>query len=461
MTTIGETVDHPLYGHGRIVATYRNGEEWLVAFGSGLRFRRPRAEFAGQAAAVAAPAPRVYESPMPMSHGRFEARQVVETLRVGIAPIAHLQPLTVGLEAEREAIGAALTQAHRDGGAVIAVRGEYGFGKSHLVEWTAQEALRRHFLASAASLDLLELPAHRAFDLYSAFVRGLRYPDSDERGLGPLLDAATPRLVEQYREVAPEEDDPFAVALDLYVSTSSNRLQKMLRHFLETGQRTPSLTKALPRGIRLPSLYRVGNNARHVGYLLGALSAWARLANYSGLALMLDEAESYSLLTPLQRPKATTTFKALIYAALGPAQRSIDEATLPQHRWRDYPATFGSGQSLFFLFTVTHGDENLPVEAWLDPTQALLLDPHPTPQEVGTFLQAVQSYHAQAFGYEPGERQGQLRRAAAEVLSQGMRSGALNIRALVRLTTELYDLLYLHPDYDIAFLLDDLRTLIR
>jgi len=45
---IGDTVEHPQFGRGVIVALYRNGSEWLVRFDGGLRFRRPRQEFVGQ-----------------------------------------------------------------------------------------------------------------------------------------------------------------------------------------------------------------------------------------------------------------------------------------------------------------------------------------------------------------------------------------------------------------------------
>ena len=37
----------------------------------------------------------------------------------------------------------------------------------------------------------------------------------------------------------------------------------------------------------------------------------------------------------------------------------------------------------------------------------------------------------------------------------------LNVRGMVRLVIELYDLLYLHPDYPIVDLLDELRSQMR
>ena len=106
---------------------------------------------------------------------------------------------------------------------------------------------------------------------------------------------------------------------------------------------------------------------------------------------------------------------------------------------------------------MTRSDNRLPLEDWLDQEQILELDPHYSPQEVGQFLSVLQTHHAQAYGYEPGERQGQIRRAAAEHLSGGAQRGLLSPRSVVRLATELYDLLYLNPELEVATVLEELR----
>jgi hypothetical protein len=66
-----------------------------------------------------------------------------------------------------------------------------------------------------------------------------------------------------------------------------------------------------------------------------------------------------------------------------------------------------------------------------------------------------------AYAYEAGERQQQVRRGAAEHLAMGIRNGRFSMRSVVRLAVELFDLLYLHPDYDVATLLDELRAQVR
>lgn len=462
---IGQHVEHPQFGAGQITAVYRNGTEWLVRFENGLRFRRPRTEFVADGQHIAEPEPAyvVPFQPAPMPQTQWDARQLVESLRVGIAPAQHVPELTIDLQAERESIVRGLNQAHQQGGAVRAVVGEYGYGKSHLVELTTQEALNRNFLVATVSLDLLELPPHRGFAIYREAMRHLRYPDTDERGLGPLLEktAVLPHTIHQLQDLSPAERDPFVTGLQAIANIASSRQRQAWINWLEGGRRVKLMNKAMPGGRKFPSIYTIGHNARQMAFLLTAVSALARLGNYSGLCLLVDEAESYSLLQPYQRPKATLFFQAVIYAALRDSQDKINEDAFPQHRWCDYPMAYDTGQSLFFLFTITRSDNRLPLHDWLAEEDVFYLEPDAEPQEVGQFLQHILTYHAQAYGYEPGERQAQIRRGAAEHLAMGVRNGRLSMRSVVRLSIELFDLLYLHPDYSVATLLDELRAQVR
>ncbi len=459
---IGQVVEHAHFGRGQIVAIYRGGAEWLVRFESGLRFRRPRQEFGGRPDGPAAQPLPAFRPPPPMPPSQFQARRLVDALRVGIAPPGHVRELTIGLEAERASLADGLNRALEEGGAVRAVVGEYGFGKSHFVQLTAEEALARRFLVATTGLDTVELPAHRPFVVWAALMRALRYPDRDERGLAALLDAtASPRFSDPLRSQAPVADDPLVVGLEAMAGSASQRGRRPWQHWLMGERKVKGMAKALPRGTRMPTIYTTGSNERQLAYLLCAVSALARLAGYSGLAVLIDEAETASLLRPAQRDKADLFFSTLVYAALGQRQSRIDPATFPEHRYRDYPPRYGRGQSLFFLFTLTHSDFRMPIEDWLDPDQILALDPRPSPPEIGQFVGRVEAYHAAAFGYELAERHGQVRRAATEILAGGVRQGRLGIRGIVRLVMELYDLVFLYPDYDIPTLLDELRRQLR
>lgn len=459
---IGERVEHPTYGVGQILAVYRNGLEWLVLFGNGLRFRRPRSEFVGQDAPVMAPAPLDSAEPMPQT--QFDARRLIESLRAGIAPATHVRELTIGIARERASLTEALERTQRQGGDARVVVGEYGFGKTHLLEWTVQEALARGFLVATTSLDLHELPPHRAFAVYGQLMSQLRYPDSDERGLEKLMlaSAESEAVVTQLADLSGVQRDPLLGALTAMSDTSSSRVRKAWWRYVQGSPRHKLQNRGLPRDRKFPTIYQVGHNQRQIAYLLGGLSLLARLNHYAGLCVLIDEAECYSLLPPMQRARAAAFFQAVTAAALGEAW-SRRAAELPHHRYAAYPLTYGGRerQALFFLFTTTRSDNRMPLEQWMGEEQVFQLEAHYAPQEIGHLLAQIGDYHAQAYAYAVDERHGQVRRAAAEYLSEASRSGQLSPRSLVRMAVELFDLVFLHVEYPIPMLLDELRAQLR
>src|SRR5688500_7337821 len=149
------------------------------------------------------------------------------------------------------------------------------------------------------------------------------------------------------------------------------------------GQPVRAMNQGMPKGVKFPSIYKSGNNARQITYLLSGISVLAQLVGYSGLCLLIDEAESYSLLSAAQRAKATLFFSAIIAATQDEQQAKIQPEELPQHYRRDYPLRYSDRQSLFFLFTVTRSDNRMPLEEWLAPEQMLELSSQHTPQEIG------------------------------------------------------------------------------
>ncbi|MDQ5851050.1 MAG: DUF2791 family P-loop domain-containing protein, partial [Chloroflexota bacterium] len=187
-----QRVRHNQLGTGKLLKTYMGGFEWEVLFDSGRRFRLPAREFEAESVAAwqaqSGPAvtsftPRVAV----LETDQFRARQTLEALRLGIVPVQDVETLTIGLEAERVSLERALLRSKERGGDVQAVIGDYGFGKSHFIELAARRALREQFVVAVASLDLVEVPPSRPNEIYRALVRSLRYPDTDERGLYPLL----------------------------------------------------------------------------------------------------------------------------------------------------------------------------------------------------------------------------------------------------------------------------------
>ncbi len=451
-------VVHPQLGPGTIRRTYMGGYEWEVEFASGRRFRLPAREFDAasveawreRAGGAASPPPATGTEPRAavLEIDQFRARQTLEALRLGIVPIQDVETLTIGLEAEQVSLDRALARGKERGGDVQAVIGDYGFGKSHFVELAARRALREGFLVASASLDLVEVPPGRARDIYAALVRALRYPDTERRGLRPLLERALerPGVVDAFVAASPiPAYCPLSAALKALEVCSSQDAYDDIVAWIGGAIRPTSALRACLR--KPPALYATGEVARQYAYLLSAIGVLASLAGYSGLAVLIDESEHYSLLRAAQRGRADAFFKALIYGALGPANSRVDPTSIQDHARADYPLAFSSTPHLFFLFALTESENRMPVDAWLAPSAIVRLDDRFIERDIRAFFGTLQHYHGLAYDYTPDpERHAEVAVRAPTLLSRALGQHRINVREVIRLTVAVCDLLYLYPE---------------
>src|SRR6266545_5635546 len=394
------TVIHPQLGRGKLLKTYMGGYEWEILFDSGRRFRLPAREFEADSVTAwqsrATPAGNgVTPRAAVLEVDQFRARQTLEALRLGIVPVQDVETLTIGLEAEQVSLDRALARSKERGGDALALIGDYGFGKSHFVELSARRALRENCLVAVASLDLVEAPPGKANEIYKALIHGIRYPDSAERGLRPLIRRAldTPGVVAQFAERSPRgQDDPLARALATLTDCGSQLAYDDIVDWLAGQIRTPTKESKVCLK-KPPRLYLAGEVARQYAYMLTAISVLTTMLGYGGLAVLIDESEHYSLLRANQRERADAFFKALIYAALGQANSRVDPKTIPYHGSVDYELTFASTPHLFFLFALTESENRMPVDAWLAPSQILRLDDRFIERDIHAFYQTLLRYH--------------------------------------------------------------------
>jgi hypothetical protein len=463
-----QCVEHPQFGSGVLLRTFVNGTEWEVRFDSGRRFRLPAREFKdGRLAPIGEPAPLRPVAPLPAPAPRdgmhFRARQTVEVLRMGTVPVREIERFTVGLRPQIRALDKALTTAAERSGEVQAVLGDYGWGKSHFIELAAQRALAANFVVARASLDLKETPPNKALEIYRVLTASLQYPDSPQRGLGPLLDRAVerPGAVEEFASLGQAAHCPLTLALRVLADPSNFYNRRSVAHWVGGQTKKNALVNVAFKRTTLrppPSLYANGENGRQYAYLLTAISALARLLGYNGLAVLVDESEHYSLLKPLQRQRADTFFQALICGALA-GRSSIDPGTIPvDYRVPDYPVSFSRKPHLFFLFALTYSDVGLPVRSWLAASQILVLDERFTEQDVQQFLKHLLEAHGAAFGYPPTpDRYQEVCTDAPRLLLRGLQRHRYNLRGLIQIAVHLCDLLYAYPDDPPGMVLDDLR----
>lgn len=440
------------------------GYEWEVLFASGRRFRLPAKEFSAESYQAVALPPVALAEPkarISLDTDQFRARQTLEALRVGIVPVQDAETLTIGLEAERVTLDRALDRSRERSGDVLAVIGDYGFGKSHFIELAARRARRENFLVASASLDLVETPPGKAHKIYEALVTALRYPDTQRRGLLPLVEKALarPAVIAEFVRLCPREVKlcPLAAALlALQDCPSQTALEETVAWL--SGQTKPQgEMKACFK--RPPRLYITGENARQYSYLLTGISLLATLVGYSGMAVLLDESEHYSLLRATQRERADSFFQAMIVSALGLNNGRIDARAIPDHNRVEYPVSYTSEPHLFFLFALTESADRMPVGTWLAPSHLVRLDDRFIEKDIREFYSTLLRYHALAYDYTPAaERYADAAAVAPGLLARALAQHRINLREVIRSAVTTCDLLYLYADYTADAMIGELKA---
>lgn len=116
-----------------------------------------------------------------------EVQRVIESLRLGIPPDGQVRYFTVGRLSEITELTARLQQGKAD---ALLLKANYGSGKSHLLRFIRETALKANFAVSSVTLDAKSAVRFNRMDqMLGAIWRGLEIPNNSEyRGVRPFFD---------------------------------------------------------------------------------------------------------------------------------------------------------------------------------------------------------------------------------------------------------------------------------
>ena len=165
-----QLIEHRIYGKGEVIERRYRGFELRVKFNNEiLRWvRRDEVRFLTETPVLSKP--EVQEPVMPKE--QFKARQMIEAFRLGIVPHEHVEEFTFGRDEEIERIKNWLNQPKEEPQVLI---GEYGSGKTHLLEYIYSIALKNNWAVSLVELDPQELPFHKPKRIYEAIINSFRF----------------------------------------------------------------------------------------------------------------------------------------------------------------------------------------------------------------------------------------------------------------------------------------------
>lgn len=284
-----------------------------------------------------------------------DAWQTIEALRLGVVPSRGVQAYTVARDEELANLGAVLKQAR----GCRVLWGEYGAGKTHLLEAAEQLALEQGLATARVTLDPRENALHHPLRLYRRIADSIRTVDQVGLGFEAILDGladspdhALPGGKKSSRFLSPylwalRHGDPEAVGwLRDYVrgdNVDAQMVNAVLRKIGWTGQRVLHMSDYRTYG-------------RMYVHLVGTLASWCADAGYKGLVLLFDEVERVDALRPEDRTYAFEVLKHYAAVTMDAGDLAFDPESLykgGQDVHRKLSLRFREDQPLTSIFALT------------------------------------------------------------------------------------------------------------
>ena len=363
----GERVGHPAFGTGVVEAKLVSGRVRVVFESEPLLPRTvPVVELLAmeetphdQTSEPEASASGASSPSSAIDLAAADSWQTLEALRLGVVPARGVREYTVSRDAEL----ASLDAVFEGGSGCRVIWGDYGTGKTHLLETAEQLALERNYAVARVTLDPREQALHHPIRLYRAITGSVRCLGQSTPGFEGLLDRlvdsdahATPDGEQASRFFSPylhalRSDDPEAIGwLRDYVrgdNVGSDEVNNELRKLGWKGRRV----------LRMSDFRTFGRMYVH---LIGTLSCWIRDAGLRGLTVLFDEVERVDALSATDQVYAFQVLQHYAAVTMKASDLSFDPEQLyrgGQNVHREIPLRFREEQPLLTVFALTPLEE--------------------------------------------------------------------------------------------------------
>ncbi len=335
-------VTHPVFGEGVVLDTRWQNTEVLVRFRTGLQLWVPaaRVEFTARP-----------EEPL----DSLQARRMTEAFRLGIVPLQDVEDFFFGREAESKRVEAGLEGLDKGKGDVMLVEGDYGTGKTHLLEYIHHRALNLGFAATRVEFDPHDVAPNRPKRVYRELVHSLRWLEGTgenrtEYGFRDLLARAVRLDVDDHVFFGPvlsklrrvKEHQPMSEVFWQMIegeSTKEYAVQFKSPYRIRGGQ-------------SIPALYDFSTAGDFYCNIISGLSWMCRELGLKGLVLLIDEAETVTHLWDiLAFARGMNFIEGLIRTALNdPELKKIDDKLI-HNRVRTTPYIYREAEIYLVIAT--------------------------------------------------------------------------------------------------------------
>ena len=267
-----------------------------------------------------------------------EAAHIFQRLRNGTVPDRGLEAFAVAIERQRKELQRKLAEVRGGEGEVKFLRGGYGCGKTFMANLVVHDAQQLKFATSFVVVSPNDLRFHNFDELYRNVVSNLSTPTCPRGALGDILDRWIGSIEEGLVDLGVSDDDPafdekvlakldeqlvaltggrapgdmVRVVRKIFELKQAGRLQEVtgLVSWLSGSSNVAASVKSLA-GIK-------GDIASSdaMAYLRGILEIVKR-AGYTGLVIVIDEAETILRMRGDVRGKSLNAIRQIVDAASG------------------------------------------------------------------------------------------------------------------------------------------------
>jgi hypothetical protein len=265
-----------------------------------------------------------------------DAPHIFQRLRNGTVPDRGLEAFAVGIERHRKELQRKLDEVRGGEGDVKFLRGGYGCGKTFMANLLIHDAQQRGFATSFVVVSDNDLHFHRFDELYRKVVSGLSTPACARGALGDVLDRWIGGVEEGLVEMGLSEEDPVFDARVLakldeqLVALTGGRapadMIRVIRRVFELKQEgRPQEASALVSWLSgsanvaasvkgLAAVKGDIGSGDAMAYLRGILEI-VKSAGYTGLVIVIDEAETILRMRGDVRGKSLNAIRQIVDAA--------------------------------------------------------------------------------------------------------------------------------------------------
>ena len=267
---------------------------------------------------------------------RQDVEHIFESLRKGLVPERGIDTFAVGVEKQRGEIHRQLDLAGAGEGTIKFLRGGYGCGKTFIARLALLDAQARNFATSFVVVSDNDLRFHRFDDVYRKVMTELGTASCPRGALGDILDRWIGRVEENLvsageNDASPGFDDKVRMRLDadLTSMTGGQAPQDFVR-VIQTVFDLKQRGEVAEAGALISWLCGSGNVAASakkaaeikgdvgsrdaLDYLRGVLEI-VKAAGYSGLLIVIDEAETILRMRSDSRHKSLNGIRQIADAA--------------------------------------------------------------------------------------------------------------------------------------------------